>query len=192
MRMKHRRNIWTGGLILLGIALAALIYAHRGADTGDSGKDTPAGAHKVSHGNAKHRVHLYFSDEDGGYLAAEERVLSLPEDIVGKATTLVQALIRGPETSLRPTIPEKTDLLAVYVTHKGIAYVDFDDTIRREHPGGTFAELLTIFSVVNTLCLNVPDVYAVKILIGGREQKTLSGHIDIERPLKANLLMLKG
>lgn len=190
--MKHRRSIWTGGLILLGVALGAMIYANRGADTDDSGKAVPAGTHKVSHVNDKHRVHLYFSNEDEGYLAAEERVLSLPEDIVGKARTLVQALIRGPETSLRPTIPKQTDLLAVYVTHNGIAYVDFDKTIRREHPGGTFAELLTIFSVVNTLCLNVSDIYAVKILIDGREQKTLSGHIDIQRPLKANLLMLKG
>jgi spore germination protein GerM len=115
----------------------------------------------------------------------------MPPDVVGQCKKLVQALISGPETGLKPTIPPQTRLLALYVTEKGIAYVDFDQAVRKNHAGGTLSELLTIYSVVNTLCLNVSDIYAVKILVDGREGKTLSGHIDIQKPFKANLLMLK-
>jgi hypothetical protein len=45
--------------------------------------------------------------------------------------------------------------------------------------------------MVNTLALNIPEIEAVKILIEGREAKTLAGHIDIRRPFRANMLMIK-
>jgi spore germination protein GerM len=193
--MKQWRYTLIGGLIVIGAAAVFLIFANYSdwkPGVTDSGSNGTPGAHTFLPRNPKQRVHLYFSDENNGYLAAEEHLLSLPDDTVGQARQVVEALIDGPKSHLRPTIPGKTKLLAIYVTERGIAYVNFDETIRRDHPGGTFAELLTIFSVVNTLCLNISDIYAVKILVDGKEKKTLSGHIDIEKPLKPNLLMLKG
>ncbi|MBW2566494.1 MAG: GerMN domain-containing protein [Deltaproteobacteria bacterium] len=53
------------------------------------------------------------------------------------------------------------------------------------------SELFTIFSVVNTLALNIPEVDAVKILIEGREVKTLAGHMDIRSSFRPDLLMIK-
>jgi len=39
--------------------------------------------------------------------------------------------------------------------------------------------------------LNIPEIHAVKILIGGRESMTLAGHIDLRFPLKANMLLIR-
>ena len=50
---------------------------------------------------------------------------------------------------------------------------------------------MTVFSVVNSLVLNMPDVDAVKILIDGREETTLVGHVDLRYPLTANMLLIR-
>ena len=52
-------------------------------------------------------------------------------------------------------------------------------------------ELLTIYSIVNSLILNVPNIKAVKILINGNEAKTLAGHIDLQTAIKANMLLIR-
>jgi spore germination protein GerM len=103
----------------------------------------------------------------------------------------MEALIEGPRGPLSPTIPSGTKVLALYVTQAGMAYIDFNRAITENHPGGTFSELLTIFSIVNTLALNIDEIEAVKILIEGREAKTLAGHIDIRRPFRPNMLIIK-
>jgi hypothetical protein len=59
------------------------------------------------------------------------------------------------------------------------------------HPGGVRSELLTVYAVVNTLILNLPEVSAVKILIEGREVSTLAGHIALEDPLNADMLLIR-
>jgi len=43
--------------------------------------------------------------------------------------------------------------------------------------------LLTIYTIVNALTVNVPTIRAVQILIEGREVDTLAGHVDLRRPL---------
>ncbi|MBW1775858.1 MAG: GerMN domain-containing protein [Deltaproteobacteria bacterium] len=114
-----------------------------------------------------------------------------PDNVVQRARVMVSALIDGPKAALTPTLPAETKLLALHVTDSGTAYVDFSRVISEKHPGGSLSELLTIFSVVNTLSLNIPEIKAVKILIEGREAKTLAGHIDIRFPFRPNLLMVK-
>ena len=51
------------------------------------------------------------------------------------------------------------------------------------HPGGSTAELQTIYSVVNTLTLNFPGIKKVQLLIDGSVHDTLAGHIVISIPL---------
>ena len=50
---------------------------------------------------------------------------------------------------------------------------------------------ITIFSIVNSLILNVPQIKTVKFIKGGREALTLAGHIDIRLPFKANMLLVR-
>ena len=50
---------------------------------------------------------------------------------------------------------------------------------------------MTIYSLVNSIVLNLPEVNAVKILIDGQEELTLAGHIDLRDPFTANMLMIR-
>ena len=140
---------------------------------------------------AKVTTHLYFLDSDHRFLKAEERTLVQQDGVVERARSMIYALIDGPKGGLLPTVPAETKLLALYITEDGIAYIDFDRAISEEHPGGSLSELLTIFSIVNTLVLNIPEIEAVKILIEGREAETLAGHIDIRFPFRPDMLMIK-
>jgi hypothetical protein len=63
--------------------------------------------------------------------------------------------------------------------------------IRENHPAGTLSELFTVYSVVNSISLNVPEIEAIKILIEGQEATTLAGHVDIRFPLQPDILMIK-
>ena len=136
-------------------------------------------------------VHLYFSDKDNSFLKAETRDLFLTDNSVEFGKNIVQALIEGPRTGLMRTIPENTMLKAFYITRDGTAYVDLSEAIRDDHPGGVKSELFTIYSIVNSLTLNIPEIDAVKILVGGKETMTLSGHIDARFPFKPNMLLIR-
>ncbi len=136
-------------------------------------------------------VHLYFSNPDNQFLIAEERNLKHPENPAFFAKSIVEALIRGPQQGLVRTVPQNTAIRAIYVTQEGICYIDMTAAIVDQHPGGIKSELLTVYSIVNSVVLNVPEVEAVKILINGSESTTLAGHIDLQVPVKANMLLIR-
>ena len=114
-----------------------------------------------------------------------------PSDTVGFARTIIEALIKGPQKGLLRTLPEGTVLNALYITPDNVCYVDLSDAVRTHHPGGSNSEMLTIYSVVNSLILNIPQIERVKILIDGNETSTLAGHIDLQYPVKANMLIVR-
>jgi spore germination protein GerM len=180
-------------VLVIGLATVGLLaYSYEGGLWWLAAKETPETERStVAVKQAKVKAHLYFSDADHRFLTAEDRTLAQPDSVVERARALVYNLIEGSKGPLLRTIPAETKLLAIYVASDGVAYVDFDRAISNKHPGGSISELLTIFSIVNTLTLNIVEVQAVKILIEGREAKTLAGHIDIRSPFRPNMLMIK-
>lgn len=139
----------------------------------------------------KRQVHLYFGDAGGRYLSAEDRVIEESADPASTARALVEALILGPAQGGTRTLPRDSGLRSVFVTLKGVAYIDFTADAFDHQPGGVETEMLTIYSIVNTLVLNMERIRWVKLLIGGREAATLAGHVDLSRPFKANMLWVR-
>ena len=124
-------------------------------------------------------VNLYFSDSQAMYLVPEKRKIS---QIPSLARQAVIELIKGPENSdLYPTIPEGTQINEVYIADD-IVYIDLSEEIFKNHPGGSSGELMTVYSIVNTLT-EIPPIKGVQILVGGNEMNSLVGHIDISMPL---------
>ncbi|HXE81040.1 MAG TPA: GerMN domain-containing protein, partial [Vicinamibacterales bacterium] len=82
-------------------------------------------------------------------------------------------------------IPEGTKLRNLYVAGE-VAYVDVTGEISRGHTGGSLAEILTVYSLVNVLTENLPSITSVQILIDGKEVDTLAGHVDLRRPLEGS------
>ena len=136
-------------------------------------------------------VHLYFADTDHLYLKSESRSFTSFKDPVQFGRAIVEALIKGPKQDLLQTLPKKSTLRSFFVTKENIAYVDLGEDIKESMPGGAKSEMLAIYSLVNSLILNVPEVEKVKILIGGRESPTLDGHMDLRFPFKANMLLIR-
>jgi spore germination protein GerM len=136
-------------------------------------------------------VHLYFIGRSNYFLMSEQRTVIHPDDTAGFARAIVEALISGPQEGLQRAIPPGTKLRAVYTTPDGICYVDLSGEIRDNHPGGSNTELLTTYSIVNSLILNSPEIERVKILIDGNEALTLAGHINLQLPAKANMLLIR-
>lgn len=146
---------------------------------------------KIQQQTNKSIVYLYFADKDNSYLTAKECTIFHSDDPVAFGRIILEALIKGPNNELMRTIPEGTTLNAFYVTSEGTAYVDLTEAVRENHPGGSYMEYMTIYSIVNSLVLNIPQIKLVKILIGGSESMTLAGHIDLRYPLKANMLLVR-
>ena len=139
----------------------------------------------------RRQVHLYFGDSSGKYLSAEQRVVEQPAKVASAARDLVEALIRGPLQDRTRTLPRNAGLRALFITPDGVAYVDFKADAMDSHPGGVGTELLTIYSIVDTLVLNLEEITQVKFLIGGQEAATLAGHVDIRRPFRADMLWIR-
>jgi len=124
-------------------------------------------------------VNLYFSDAQVMYLEPEKRKISQTPSL---ARQVVNELIKGPKNSeLYPTIPQGTQVNEVYIADD-IVYVDLSEEIFTNHPGGSSGELMTVYSIVNTLT-EIPPIKGVQILVGGNEKDSLVGHIDISMPL---------
>ncbi len=124
-------------------------------------------------------VNLYFSDSQAMYLVPEKRKILKTSTL---ARHIVNELIKGPVSpDLYPTIPEGTSINEVYIADD-IAYVDLSEEVFKNHPGGSSGELMTVYSMVNTLT-EIPPIRSVQILVAGNERESLVGHVDISRPL---------
>lgn len=131
---------------------------------------------------------LYFQDSKGPWLSPETRIVrATTEKELGQR--IVEALIEGPSSSkLLPTLPQDTALLNLVFDrkHKWIL-VNFDAHLSTNHPGGSEAEILTVYSLVNSLLANLPDFKRVWILIDNHSRQVLKSHVYIGRPLPKNL-----
>jgi len=130
---------------------------------------------------------LFFASADGQRMVGVEREVPLAEGTVAQARALVEALLAGDAPApLSSTIPEGTSLRGIFVSSRNEVFIDLDATVRTKHPGGSMQELLTVYTLVNTIVVNLPSVSEVQILINGQEADTLAGHVDLRRPLRKN------
>lgn len=132
-------------------------------------------------------VKLYFGSKTSKGLAIENRKTDRQGKPVDQAREIVAELILGPQKeTLVSAIPKDTALRELYIDKDGCAYVDLSPHIKSNHPGGSYAELQTIYSLVNSLTANIASIKSVKILVGGLEINTLAGHIDTRKPFTTN------
>lgn len=132
-------------------------------------------------------VTLYFPGE-GGSLYAETHQVPPEENAEKRITLLVEELLGGPEGGgLRSPLPEGVKLRRGYLQEDGTAVVDFSSPEGSAPPAsGSHEEMLRVWSVVNTVVLNVSEVHSLLLLWNGEQPLTFAGHLDLARPLTAN------
>jgi len=131
----------------------------------------------------KKEVLLYFSGPEGEYLIGERRKILKKNEVKEEAKETIVELIKGPEGKLIPTLPPRTRLLTLQISDAGVAKVNFNAALSRDHPGGSSAEMMTVYSIVNSLALNFPRIKRVQILIDGKPIETITGHLSLRQPV---------
>jgi len=180
-----------------GVAVAAVLFAWGviaglsrvlntpapGATTADAAPAPAATDPAVPHIKAT----LFFASEDGLRLVPTERDVPLAEGVVAQARSIIEAQLSAePPAPLVSAIPKGAALRGIFVSQRNEAFVDLDPAIRTAHSGGSHQELMTVYTIVNALLTNLPNLQEVQILIGGQEVDTLAGHVDLRRPLRKN------
>jgi hypothetical protein len=134
----------------------------------------------------KQEVTLFFSDPNERFLIPEKRFIPKENGPQEQAQEMVKALLSGSKTGLVNTFPEHAELQSVKMEGGDTLLVNFSESLAANHPGGSTAEMATVYSLTNTLTVNIPAIKKVKILIGGKERESLKGHIGIKNPFTIN------
>ena len=134
-------------------------------------------------------VKIFFPAASGdSLLVAEDQTIFKSAEIANRARQILQKIQEGPghDTMVAP-LPKETKVQDIFISEQGTAFIDFSDTMATAHPGGVLNELSTIYSIVDSLTYNLPEIRQVKILIGGVEKETLAGHCLLLLPLDMDL-----
>jgi hypothetical protein len=135
----------------------------------------------------KIKASLFYVSDDGLRLTRVERDVAFGEGTVEQARQIIEAQIAPVAEPLVSAVPKGTKLRTIFVTEGGDAFVDFSNELVSGHSGGSTNELLTVYTLVNALCANLPAVRSVELLVDGKPVETLAGHVDLGRPLEKNL-----
>ncbi len=130
---------------------------------------------------------LYFPGT-GGRLLAERREVPESAEPTERISAVVETLLAGPSGSgLHAPLPDGVSVRKVYLVESGLALLDLESPESAPPPAsGSLGEMLTVYSLVNTVLLNFEELDRVVLLWNGRQLKTFAGHLDTMRPLAAN------
>ena len=137
----------------------------------------PEGPSAVPPADGRLAVVLYLPSEAG--LGAAQATIARQEDAQLEAGAAVAAILASDRGA--PLLQGEFLLRGFYLDDAGTAYVALAMQGRREARASAREELLAIYSVVNTLTMNFPEVRQVRFLLDGKEAQTLAGHIDLGR-----------
>ena len=127
---------------------------------------------------------LYFADSTGENLVTEEREISVRNSET-VAFAILQELMEGPSgKQLIGMIPAGTKINAVDVKN-GVCYVDLSAEFIDKHIGGSTKEILTVYSVVNTLTA-LEGIDKVQFLINGKTREVF-GNLLFSEPFTSNI-----
>jgi len=178
-----RRVLWIAAAAAASVALLSLLVVMALRTPARKAAETPTMTPVVPTPAPEQRVILLFAGVDD-LLHPELRSVPYPAEVGERARIVVSELAAGPRGGLHPVFPYSVQVRGVFVDGRGQAFVDLDPP--SEPLTGSSTELLMTYAVVNSILLNCPELDTVQLLFGGREVKTLAGHLDLSRPLSLN------
>lgn len=186
---RQRTAIAVAAAILLALVLAWVFLSPRGDDagpavTGDSREVEVAPGDGIT-------LHLYFPGGTGLLLLEEREVAPAAGAALLRAATA--EVLAGPEEPNRfAPFPEGTEAGNVYISQTGIAYVDLVSTRPNPPSSGSLDEMLSVYSLVNSLEATLPELEGVVLLWNGQQRPSFAGHLDTGRPLTTDDSLVGG
>ena len=196
------------GLIALLAGIVGLAGCGGGSEQPEADDDAPAtDAEIVEEGSVddeegadstltplpRRTVEIYFPSLDEQGLVSEFREIFATPTPGDQIKQILADLISGPTVD-RATraLPGGTRLRQAYVLDGGVAWLDFSPELSAGLSGGSEVELMTIFSIVNSVVANVQSVRRVGFLINGQPVETLNGHVHLLNPMRPNFSLILG
>ena len=130
--------------------------------------------------SGERKVVLFFVT-DGNRLGREAREVEPCEEPAACIKGVLNELFNGPVGDLDEALPESAALKDVRI-EGDTAVVDVNRSFADDLPSGSSAEMLAVYSIVDTVCVNFPRIARVKLTIEG-EAKPLLRHLDLSDPL---------
>lgn len=127
------------------------------------------------------RKGVLFFVADGTRLAREGRELGPCGDTGECVRDLLEELFSGPVGEFDQALPEGSSVLGVRL-EGDLAVVDLTQHFASDMPSGSLAEMLAVYSIVNTVCANFPQIARVRLMVEGYQQTVLN-HLDLSEPL---------
>lgn len=123
-------------------------------------------------------VKIYFIDSDMLRLLPVQTFIA-DSSTQKKAEKILDELIEGRDDNpkIRRTIPKIKDCMSVKVKGNS-AYVNLTKKMSENHPDGRDSELLTVYSIVNSL-VEIDGINTVHFTVDGEVQKDFMGYIDM-------------
>ena len=187
---RHVSLVVAAVAILTGLLAWAVIWGIDRLTGGGGVETTVAESSAPPPGVPRITATLFYGTEDGLALAAVQREVPLAEGTVPQAREILNAQLQAAPAPYVSLVPAGTTLRAFYATERGDAFVDLSPQIATG-PGGSSTELLTVYAIVNAVTANLPAIQRVQILIDGREVDTLTGHVDLRRPLERDQSLVR-
>ena len=188
------RNILAIVLTVLCVAMLAGCDEQGKAGSGSSqavtseSSSSSAASSAASQKAAVMDISVYYPDVNATGLVAVTKTVKAQE--ADKYLAAVEALLAGTDDKkLTAVFPKKAKLRKVSVSG-GVAKVDFDKNLTTGFVGGSTGEEMLVGSLVNTLT-EFPEIKKVQILVEGKEIDSLSGHLDLSRPVERMTELIK-
>jgi len=183
---RDRRAVIAAAALALGAGLYWILRPPPDDETVAVDTPPPAGVEAP----VLHAYQLYFPGADG-LLHAETRELAPSPEPADNVARLVEALVAGPSgAGLWPPLPAGVSLGHAYVmgdveddAGDAIVVLDLVTADGTRPSTGSQSEMLMLYSLVNTVLLNVDEADRVVLLWNGRQPNTFAGHVDTTRPL---------
>ena len=170
--------VFAGGIFYLR-SLAKRVFFEPPAHSDESAKARLNEAVLQSGSGPKELAVLYFPSLSARMLVAESRPIKWAPAEADRVRQVLLALAEGPSQHLGHPLAAATTVRAVFLTMEGTAYVDLSSDMLSSVYPGIEAESLAVYSIVNSITVNIPSVKRVRILIQGQEVETLEGHADL-------------
>lgn len=178
------------GVLTTGAGLLLWMYRPRPVAAPRGGLSAPgpaASAPAPAPFPVEHEVTLFFPDAGSERLVPEKRRIPALDD-QDLAQKVLAALVAGPQDpDLQPALPPETQWYRVVLDdrHHWII-VDFTESVRQAHPGGSTAEVMSVYAIVNSLLANLKAYQRVWLLIEHQAQTVFKFHVFIGAPLPMN------
>lgn len=165
--------------LLIPFLLIALVFGVTIWQKYRSSRDLPA-VPQVQKPVGKRTAVLFFVT-DGTRLAREARDLDPCDDVTACLKDVLEELVNGPVGEFDESLPDGTAINSVRIDGD-LASIDLNKAFSEGLPSGSSAEMLAVYSIVDTVAANFPQIARVALTVEG-EGKSLLRHLDLSEPL---------